>query len=113
MTETESKPQSEGSGLPNPLERLEALLRQWRSDIDELAVQLDVASMDVRDELSRRLEAAENAGLAARSRLGDVREDLVAALDGHRETIVKILRDIRLTFESAKEAAERSGTRAD
>ena len=109
VTDTEPRPEAEASASANPLERVEKLLAQWRGDIDELAVQLDIASKDVRDELCRRLEAAQNAELAARSRLGEVREDLVAALDDQRDNIVKILRDIRLMFESAREAAGRHG----
>jgi len=107
MTDAKTSPDTESAATRDPLERLENQLKQWRTDIDEVIVQLNLASKDVRDELGRRIATAQDVELAARSRLGDAGRDLVAALVAQRENVVHILKDIRLACESAKQAAER------
>lgn len=92
---------------PDAVTRLEELLQQWRADIDEVILQLDLAGKDVRDDLNRRLAESENAALAARSRLGDAKVDLVETMAGQWHGILQTLHDVRLAFTSAKEAIER------
>jgi len=107
MTDTETSSDAEPTAPKNPLERLEDQLQQWRADIDEVIVQLNLATKDVRDELGRHIAAAQDVELAARSRLGDVGRDLVGALVAQRQSVVQVLKDIRLAYDSAKQAAER------
>ena len=107
MTDTETSPDGESTAPKDPLKRVEDQLRQWRTDIDEVIVQLNLAGKDVRDELGRRMAAAQDVELAARSRLGDAGRDLVAVLVGQRQSVVQVLKDIRLAYDSAKQAAER------
>lgn len=107
MTDTRPSPDSEPSAHQDALGRLEDLLTQWRAEIDELLVQLNLAGKDVRDEISRRVAAAQDAELAARSRLGDLGHDVLGALSAQRQSARQALADLRLVYESAKEAAER------
>ena len=54
-TEDQSSPREE-SGI----DRLERLLEDWRAKIDDLLVQVDLASKDVSEDLRSRATAAEN-----------------------------------------------------
>jgi hypothetical protein len=48
---------------------VERALDEWRTRIDELTMQLDLAYRDIRDEAHECLDATRNSYLAARSRL--------------------------------------------
>ena len=54
-------------------ERLSSSLEQWRARIDELVVQLDLATHDGRDEVRKKVDIAQNVFLAAHSKLSDAR----------------------------------------
>lgn len=86
------------------VDRLQEALAAWRSRLDELIVQLDLAGMELRDALSAQLNAAENAGLALRSGLTYAGEDVVGGLGGPRDTIATVLEDLHSAVESAKRA---------
>lgn len=107
MSDNESSPDAESTTPKDPVKRLEDQLLQWRADIDEVIVQLNLATKDVRDELGRRMAAAQDVELAARSRLGDAGRDLVSTLVAQRQSVIQVLKDIRLACESARQAAER------
>jgi hypothetical protein len=89
---------------PDAVDRLQEALAAWRSRLDELIVQLDLASMELRDALSSQLNAAENAGLALRSGLTYAGEDVAGGLAGPRDTIATVLEDLHSAVESAKRA---------
>jgi HPt (histidine-containing phosphotransfer) domain-containing protein len=107
MAESDATPLNGATRPHDPAERLQRELTEWRARIDELIVQLDLASMDVRDELSRQLGSAANAGLAALSGLGQLRDDLAANLPSPRETVGGVLRDLQRTYAQARAAIER------
>ena len=107
MADTDATPHDGANRAGDPAERLQRELTEWRARIDELIVQLDLASMDVRDELSRQLGSAANAGLAALSGLGQLRDDLAANLPSPRETVGGVLRDLQRTYAQARAAIER------
>ncbi len=107
MSVSTSSQSDGGTRRSDPAERLQHELIEWRGRIDELIVQLDLASMDVRDELSRQLSSAANAGLAALSGLGQLRDDLAADLPSPRETVADVLRDLQRAYAQARAAIER------
>ena len=107
MADSDTAQDNGSTTRPDPAERLQKELTEWRARIDELIVQLDLASMDVRDELSRRLGSATNAGLAALSGLGQLRDDVAANLPSPRETVGDVLRDLQRTYQQARAAIER------
>ena len=107
MAEGDATPRDGATHRDDPAERLQRELTEWRAKIDELIVQLDLASMDLRDELSKQLGSAANAGLAALSGLGQLRDDLASNLPSPQETVGGVLRDLQRTYAQAKAAIER------
>jgi hypothetical protein len=89
-------------------ERLQHQLTDWRTRIDELLVQLDLGSLDLRDAVTEQLTNATNAGLAALAGLGDARDDLSAGVAAQRATVGDILRDLQNAFVRARESVERT-----
>jgi hypothetical protein len=88
-------------------EALQGALTEWRARIDELMVQIDLANMEFRDELSKQLNAAENAGLAARAGLAYAGHDLASAVPAQRDAVTAVLHDLQRAFRGAREAFER------
>ncbi len=110
MAETTStgagtEPEESGKAF---VERFERLLDGWRGRLDELLVQVDLASKDVRDELHRRTGAVENAYLAARKRLGELPRDAGADLSSVRSGAEQLLDDLRQAYQAAEGAVRRS-----
>ena len=75
---------------------------QWRSRIDELKVQADLAKLEARERATKQLEIAENACLAAYSKLRDARQDVLVNADTLREGVQKLLHDVKAAFEAAQ-----------
>ncbi|MDA8274829.1 MAG: hypothetical protein M0029_05530 [Actinomycetota bacterium] len=90
------------------VERAGRALDEWRGRIDELRLQLDLASMDVRDQLRERLDVAENAYLAAKAGLGDARRDTAAGLRDARLGVEQLLHDLERAYEAAEAAVQRA-----
>jgi len=107
MPDTDTDRNGEESRRADPAERLQRELTEWRARIDELIVQLDLASMDLRDELSKQLGSAANAGLAALSGLGQLRDDLATDLPSPRQTVGDVLHDLQRTYAQARAAIDR------
>ena len=57
------------------VESISRTLDQCRTRIDELLVQIDLAKLDVREEVDHQINVAQNAYLAARSKLSEARLD--------------------------------------
>ena len=87
------------------IQQFAEVLDQWRSKIDVLMVQMDLADLDVRDEIRKGLETTENAYLAARSRLGQAAESNLSSV---RLTLEQLIRDLRSAYDSAEAVVRRS-----
>jgi len=83
-------------------------LDEWRTKIDELLVQLDLANLDIRDEIRQRLDTTQNVYLAARSRLSDVRDDADTNLSTLRLGLEQLLRDLFRAYDVAEAVVRRS-----
>jgi hypothetical protein len=92
-------------------ETLDRALDHWRERIDELKVQVDLAALDVREDLAKRLEVTENVFLAVRSRLSDARHDTGASAASLRRSVDQLLLDLRRAYDDA-EAVVRRGRKA-
>lgn len=90
-----------------PVEQLQARLSDWRSRIDTLLVQLDLASMELRQAFQSELARMENARLALRSGLGNAREGLAAMLPTDRAAVGEALREIERAFQAARASLTR------
>ncbi len=86
-------------------------LDAWRRKIDELLVQVDLASLDVRDRARGRLELTENVYLAARLRLSDLRHDAGSNVESIRRGLEQLLTDLRQAFEDADAVVQRGRDR--
>ncbi len=84
------------------VESMTRALDQWRSRIDELKVQGDLAKLDARERATKQLDTAENAYLAAYSKLGEARHDAAVNADTLREGVQKLLHDVKEAFEAAQ-----------
>jgi predicted nucleic acid-binding Zn-ribbon protein len=104
---------SNGSEAPasevDSIDRLEHALREWRTRLDDLKVQLDLGAMEAKDKLTKKLQVAQNAYLAARSSLSHAQEsgsDLAAV----REDVMRVLRDVKAAYDAVNEVVRRSRT---
>jgi predicted nucleic acid-binding Zn-ribbon protein len=107
-TDTTTTEQSDRESGPSAATQLDRTLDQWRSRIDELTLQIDLATHDLRDELRKRLEVTENVYLAIRSRLSDARRDASGNAAGLRQGVDQLLRDLRQGYEDAEAVVTRS-----
>ncbi len=89
------------------VERLGHTLDGWRTRIDELWVQFDLAGLDLRDQVRKRIDVTENVYLAARSRFSDVRRDATSNVKGLCEGTETLLGDLKLLYASAEAAFNR------
>lgn len=105
MTTTEEQ---SSIGKETGVARLERLLDEWRGKIDELLVQVDLASKDVSDDVRSRTTAAENAYLAAKSKLQEIPKDAGSSLGSLRDVVEMLLDDLRQAYLSAEAAVRRS-----
>jgi hypothetical protein len=77
-------------------------LDQWKARIDELRVQVDLAKLDTRERATKQLEIAQNACLAAYSKLSQAGHDAVTNADTLREGLQKVLNDVKEAVEAAQ-----------
>ena len=80
---------------------------QWKARIDELKVQVDLAKLDTRERATKQLEIAQNACLAAYSKLRDAGKDAVTNADTLRDGVQKLLQDVKAAFEAAQAVVNR------
>ena len=90
------------------LARISRSLDEWRGRIDELIVQADLASLEIRDEVRKRLDITENVYLAARSRLSNARRDAESNVASLHRGMDQLLEDVRQAYESAQAVVRRS-----
>ena len=93
---------------PQTMEQLSRTLDEWRGRIDELLVKVDLAALDVRDELRSRINLVENAYLAARSQLEEVGRDMRVNVGSARDRGHELLHDLRQIFYATEAAVRRS-----
>ncbi len=84
------------------VESMTRTLDQWRSRIDELKLQGDLAKLDARERATKQLDIAQNACLAAYSKLREARHDAAVNADTLREGVQKLLREVKEAFEAAQ-----------
>jgi len=89
-------------------EKLDRTLDQWRERIDQLKVQVDLATLDIREDLTKRLEVMENVYLAIRSRLSDARNDTGKTVTTLRQSVDQLMADLRRAYDSAEAVVKRS-----
>lgn len=83
------------------VESMTGTVDHWKTRIDELRVRADLGKLDVRDKAQKQLEIAQNACLAAYSKLRDARHDAAESADSVRESVERLLHDIKEAFDAA------------
>jgi len=108
MDTTESKtPATTPEEEDQTIAQLDGALGEWRTRLDDLKVQLDLAAMDAKDHLSEQITMAQNACLAARSRLlGSHSVD--ADLKAVSEDVKRVLHDLKQAYEAVSDVVRRS-----
>jgi hypothetical protein len=89
------------------VESISRTLDQCRTRIDELLVQIDLAKLDVRDEVDHQINVAQNAYLAARSKLSEARLDAASTVDALRQSLEQLLHDIGQAYAEVDAAVKR------
>jgi hypothetical protein len=89
------------------VESMTGTLDQWKARIDELRVKVDLAKMDARDQATKQLEIAQNACLAAYSKLREARHDTAATADSVRDGVERLFHDIKEAFDAAQDVITR------
>jgi hypothetical protein len=80
---------------------------QLRQRIDHLMVQIDLGTLDARDEAVKQLDVAQNACLAAVSRLRDAGHDLAATSEALRDGVEQLVRDVKKAIDAADAVRKR------
>ena len=83
-----------GSGGDEIIESMTRVLGQCRTRIDELFVQLDLAKLDIREEVDQQMSVAQNAYLAARSKVADAGPDITSAFTAVHQSAERVLHDL-------------------
>jgi molecular chaperone GrpE (heat shock protein) len=108
MTDATNTNQPKVATQPLTVEQLNRTLDEWRGRIDELLVHVDLAELDMRDELRSRINQVENAYLAAKSQFEEVGKDVRADVGAARERVQKLLHDLRQVYDATEAAVRRS-----
>jgi len=82
-------------------------LDQWKARIDELKVQVDLAKLTSRDRATKQLEIAQNACLAAYSKLREAGRDVTVNADTLRDGVQKLVQDLKEAFDAAQAVISR------
>jgi len=107
-TASTTEDQSKSESAVGTVERLDRSLYEWRKKTDELRIQLDLATLDIRDNLRQRREVTENVYLAVRNRLAGAREDTEKDAASLRQGIDRLLHDLHEAYDDAKAVVRRS-----
>jgi hypothetical protein len=90
------------------VEKLAQALNEWRTRTEELLVYLDLAALNVRDAVRKRLEVTENVYLAARSQLATARQDDEANFKSTREGVEQLITDLRRACDAMEAVVRRA-----
>lgn len=89
-------------------DKLDRLLDYWHARIDQLKVQVDLAALDVREDVAKRIEVTQSVYLAVRSRLSDARHDAGKNMATVGRSVDQLLVDLRRAYDDAEAVVKRS-----
>jgi len=84
------------------------MLDAWKTRIDELRVQVDLAKLDLRDKATEQLDLARNVNQAAASQLRAAYRDAEANAETLHHGVDELLHDLKHTFEAVRDVIARS-----
>ncbi len=83
------------------------LLDAWKTRIDELKVQVDLAKLDLHGEAEKQLDLARNVNHVAASKLRLAYEDAAANADTLRQGVQQFLHDLNEAFDAVQAVISR------
>jgi hypothetical protein len=110
-TEGTDQPANDGTPDTDQQDRANEVLHvldQWKTRVDELRVQLDLAKLDLRDHATRQIELACNANLAATSKLRDAYHDATTTAEELRDGVEELVRDVKEAFDAVQNVLSRA-----
>ena len=95
---------------PDEMARVHEVMRRldaWKTRIDELRVQVDLAKLDLREEAAKQLDLARNVNHVAASKLRVAYEDAASNADTLRQGVHEFLHDVDEAFDAVQEVISR------
>ena len=95
---------------PDEIARVNEVMRRldaWKTRIDELRVQVDLAKLDLREEAAKQLDLARNVNHVAASKLRVAYEDAASNADTLRQGVHEFLHDVDETFDAVQAVISR------
>jgi hypothetical protein len=84
------------------------MLDDWKTRVDELKVQVDLAKLDLREEAAKQLDLARNVNYVAASKLRDAYDDAAGTAETLRNGVHAFLRDVDEAFDAVRAVISRS-----
>ena len=95
---------------PDEVARVNEVMRRldaWKTRIDELRVQVDLAKLDLREEAAKQLDLARNVNHVAASKLRVAYEDAASNADTLRQGVHEFLHDVDEAFDAVQAVISR------
>ena len=95
----------DGQVSPDEMVRVNEVMRRldaWKTRIDELRVQVDLAKLDLREEAAKQLDLARNVNQVAASKLRVAYEDAASNADTLRQGVHEFLHDVDEAFDAVQ-----------
>ena len=95
---------------PDEMARVNEVMRRldaWKTRIDELRVQVDLAKLDLREEAAKQLDLARNVNHVAASKLRVAYEDAASNADTLRQGVHEFLHDVDEAFDAVQAVMSR------
>ena len=95
----------DGQVSPDEMARVNEVMRRldaWKTRIDELRVQVDLAKLDLREEAAKQLDLARNVNHVAASKLRVAYEDAASNADTLRQGVHEFLHDVDEAFDAVQ-----------
>ncbi len=83
-------------------------LNSWKTRIDELRVQVDLAKLDLREEATKQLDLARNVNYVAASKLQVAYQDAVDTAEMLRQGVHELLHDVDEALDAVNAVISRS-----
>jgi hypothetical protein len=95
---------------PDEMVRVNEVMRRldaWKTRIDELRVQVDLAKLDLHEEATKQLDLARNVNHVAASKLRVAYEDAASNADTLRQGVHEFLHDVDEAFDAVQAVISR------
>jgi hypothetical protein len=95
---------------PDEMVKVNEVMRRldaWKTRIDELRVQVDLAKLDLHEEAAKQLDLARNVNHVAASKLRVAYEDAAANADTLRQGVHELLHDVDEAFDAVQAVISR------